>query len=81
MPVHSEFYQAVEAAANPIMTVVYELPRRFRKKYINEKELLTAELININEERVQFTNLKEKVLAQLGFINTVLEVPSSIGYN
>lgn len=26
----SEFYQATEAAANPIMTVVNELPRRFR---------------------------------------------------
>ncbi|WP_169007774.1 hypothetical protein [Faecalispora jeddahensis] len=46
--------------------------------YIKEKELLSEELANAKKERIQFTNLKEKVLAQLEFINTVLEVPLSI---
>ncbi|GEM_PF-4339024 len=46
--------------------------------YVKEKELLSEELANVNKERTEFTNLKEKVLAQLKFINTVLEDPSSI---
>lgn len=46
--------------------------------YINEKEHLSEELANARNESIKFTDLKEKVLAQLEFINTVLEVPLSV---
>lgn len=46
--------------------------------YIKEKELLSDELENAKKESIQFTNLKERVLAQLKLINNVLETPSSI---
>jgi CRISPR/Cas system-associated endonuclease Cas3-HD len=48
------------------------------EKYIKEKDLLTEELANASKERIQFTSLKEKVLAQMEFINTVLEAPLSV---
>jgi len=48
------------------------------EKYIKEKELLSNELEHARKEFIHFTNLKEKVLAQLELINNILEAPLSI---